>query len=282
MNHFYNKSTLPKNIEPTVKDPQLRIDNLLAQMWSALGLNGHLGRAGMTKRSGLSARESVFLLLMWRWLRGSSIGMFCRDSTQQFFQARKDAVYEFFKREDLNWRGLNRQVAQVVYQHCDFQRSSLRAFVIDDTIKIRRGRKMEGVSAHYDHSLGKTVIGQQVVTLGLAADDGFVPLDSDLFISSKSVQGLNHEHRDGRSAVLCRICITKRSGWNVAQAIFLLLMRVFLRESSICMFCRRSMQDFIQTCEDSIWSDQASNSQLASASSVDGSAGVVRPAPEAK
>ena len=38
MNHFNNKSTLPQNIEPTVKDPQLRIDNLLAQMLGALGL----------------------------------------------------------------------------------------------------------------------------------------------------------------------------------------------------------------------------------------------------
>ena len=95
-------------------------------------------------------------------------------------------------------------MARAVYQRNGFQRSSLRAFVIDDTIKIRRGKNMEGVSAHYDHSLGKTVIGQQVVTLGLVTDDGFLPLDSDLFIRSKSVQGLNHEHRDGRSVVARR------------------------------------------------------------------------------
>ena len=65
MNHFNNKSELSKNIKPTVTEPQLRIDNLPAQMWSALGLNGHLGRSGMTKRNGLSACETVFLLLMW-------------------------------------------------------------------------------------------------------------------------------------------------------------------------------------------------------------------------
>ena len=95
-------------------------------------------------------------------------------------------------------------MARAVYQRNGFQRSSLRAFVIDDTIKIRRGKNMEGVSAHYDHSLGKTVIGQQVVTLGLVTDDGFLPLDSELFIRSKSVQGLNHEHRDGRSVLARR------------------------------------------------------------------------------
>ena len=147
-----------------MKDQQLRIDNLLAQMWAVLGLNGHLGRAGRTKRSGLSARESVFLLLMWRWLRGCSIAMFRRQSMQQFFQARKDAVYEFFKRQDLNWRGLNYRVARAVYQRGGFEHSSLQAFVIDEVIKSRRGKRMEGVSAHYDHCLGRTVIGQQVVT----------------------------------------------------------------------------------------------------------------------
>ena len=60
MNHCTSKSELPQNIEPTVQDRQLRIDNLFAQMWAALGLNGHLGRAGMTKRSGLErTRNSV-------------------------------------------------------------------------------------------------------------------------------------------------------------------------------------------------------------------------------
>ena len=115
--------------------------------------------------------------------------MFCRDSMQQFSQSQKDAVYEIFKREDLNWRSLNCRVDRAVYQPCGFQHSSLRAFVIGDTITIRRGDKMEGVSAHYDHSLDKTMIGQQTVTLGLAADDGFLPLDSELFISSKTCRG---------------------------------------------------------------------------------------------
>ena len=98
--------------------------------------------------------------MMWRWLRVSSTAIFCRDSIQQFFQARKDAAYEFFKPGDLNWRGLNCRAARAVWQHCGFQRSSRRAFVIDDTIKTRRGDKMEGISAHYDRCLGKTVIGQ--------------------------------------------------------------------------------------------------------------------------
>ena len=33
MNNFSNNSELSKNIEATVKNRHLRIDNLLAQMW---------------------------------------------------------------------------------------------------------------------------------------------------------------------------------------------------------------------------------------------------------
>ncbi len=64
MNHCASKSELPQNIEPTVQDRQLRIDNLFAQMWAALGLNGHLGRAAIDQaqrsertRNGVSAAD---------------------------------------------------------------------------------------------------------------------------------------------------------------------------------------------------------------------------------
>ena len=44
----------------------------------------------------------------------------------------------------------------------------MKAFVLDDSIKNRRGKKMEGVSSHFDHVTGRHVMGQQVLTLGLA------------------------------------------------------------------------------------------------------------------
>ena len=37
---------------------------------------------------------------------------------------------------------------------------------------------MEGVSSHYDHLTNRHVMGQQVLTLGLATDETFLPLDS--------------------------------------------------------------------------------------------------------
>ena len=45
------------------------------------------------------------------------------------------------------------------------QRTELRAFVVDDTAKVRRGKKMEDVSRHYVHNSGRCVMWQQVVQL---------------------------------------------------------------------------------------------------------------------
>jgi SRSO17 transposase len=78
------------------------------------------------------------------------------------------------------------------------------AFVLDDSIRIRHGKKMPGVSSHFDHTSGRHVMGQQVLTLGLSCAEGFVPVDSELFISAVKAQGLHPAFRDGRSVVAKR------------------------------------------------------------------------------
>ena len=53
--------------------------------------------------------------------------------------------------------------------------SQLRVFVVDDTVKTRRGKKMPGVSIRFDHLTSRCVMRQQVLTLGLASDTQLVP-----------------------------------------------------------------------------------------------------------
>jgi hypothetical protein len=47
-------------------------------------------------------------------------------------------------------------------------------------------------------------MGQQVLTLGLNRGEGFVPLDSELFISATKAQPLNQPFLDGRSTAAKR------------------------------------------------------------------------------
>ena len=63
---------------------------------------------------------------------------------------------------------------------------------------------MPGVSSHFDHCSGRHVMGQQVLTLGLSGAAGFVPIDSELFISATKAQALHQPFRDGRSIAAIR------------------------------------------------------------------------------
>jgi len=59
---------------------------------------------------------------------------------------------------------------------------------------------MEGVSSHFDHVSHTSVMGQQVLTLGLSTEQAFLPLDSQIAISKVKTQGVTKAFKDGRSA----------------------------------------------------------------------------------
>ena len=192
---------LPALIGDVITDQKHYIDNLFADTWKKLKFNARIKGAGFTKRSGIDITEAVFLLLLWKWINVSSIAMFSRKALGMFSLAKKDVMYDLLKREDINWRLFNLQTAKGVYQQNKLNQSRIRALVLDDTIKTRCGKKMEGVSSHFDHVTGRHVMGQQVLTLGLATEEAFLPLDSQIYISGVKARELIAEHKDSRSAL---------------------------------------------------------------------------------
>ena len=190
---------LPALTEDLLQSSDCLVDNLFADLWKSMGMNTLLSKAGFNKRSGTPITELVYVLTLWVWLKKGTIGMFARESLRYFTTAEKDALYSTLNREDLNWRKLNLQTAVKTIKQMPSQ--STKAFVLDDSIKIRHGKKMPGVSSHFDHTLGRSVMGQQVLTLGYSCEQGFVPLDSEIFISKVKAQELYEDFKDARSIV---------------------------------------------------------------------------------
>ncbi len=105
------------------------------------------------------------------------------------------------KNQSVNWRGFYQLIVLQVYRALSLVRSELCAFVVDDQLKVRRGKKIEGVSRHFDHTLSRFVMGQQVVRLELVSETHSLSSDNQLHISIKQRTGLQWAHRDGRSVV---------------------------------------------------------------------------------
>lgn len=148
--------------------------------------------AGVMKRK--RRREAVGLpavlmtLLVWPVLRLPSVHCFCNELCQYLKRdgerpsRPEDLIYDFWGREDINWRRWSRDVSRQVGARMNLGDTSKRAFVVDDSVQERRGKKVEGTSRHYDHNHGTTVSGHQVLELGLAGENGFLPVDRQLFM----------------------------------------------------------------------------------------------------
>ena len=204
MNPVTKITALPALTADLLQASELLIDNIFAMLWQRLGIKTLLNRCGFSKRSGRPINEVIYMLSLWLWLKKESIGMFAREGLLQGMG--KDVLYDTLNREDLNWRRHHEQVARKVLSSYQVKDS---AFVVDDTVVRRFGHKMPGISSHFDHTLGRHVMGQQVVTLGLASEQGFVPLDSELFISQVKAQPLEQSFQDGRSIVAKRYRIAQ-------------------------------------------------------------------------
>ena len=203
MHRGTHQPALPALTADLLREHGLLVDNVFAVLWRRVGMDTRLNLAGFEKRSGTPAPRLVFSLMLWVWLKVGSIGWFARESLHVFCAAEKDALYGMMNREDWDWRRLHQALALKAVRT---PRSSdgPKALVLDDSIKTRHGKKMPGVSSPFDHPSGRHVMGQQVLTLGLSGENGFVPLDSELFVSSAKARGLRQPFKDGRRIVAKR------------------------------------------------------------------------------
>ena len=178
------------------------VDNELQESLKRLKFWHYFSRYGISeKRTGYPVKQVVFTLLVWVFLDSYSIRSFMGNLVSNFFTGGKDVLYDFLKREDINWRSVSMSITKEIYAKNNLVNEPEIAFVVDDSIKQRSGKKVEGVSSHFDHTTGRCVMGQQLVQLGLTWSGGYIPVDSQIYIGNKHTQLLNSEFADGRSAV---------------------------------------------------------------------------------
>eukprot|EP00831_Metopus_contortus_P037828 TRINITY_DN2979_c0_g6_i1.p1 TRINITY_DN2979_c0_g6~~TRINITY_DN2979_c0_g6_i1.p1 ORF type:complete len:205 (+),score=18.89 TRINITY_DN2979_c0_g6_i1:86-700(+) len=118
------------------------VDNELQESLKRLGFWSIFARHGVPgKRSGYPVRQVVFTLLVWVFLNQTSIRSFLGKFVGFFFDGGKDVLYDFLKREDINWRGVGMGLSKSVYSELNLDCEPETAFVVDDSIKQRRGKK---------------------------------------------------------------------------------------------------------------------------------------------
>ena len=182
-------SRQPRSYTPlsdALNQPLTFADTQLAEGIQRHSLAGSLSAAISRKRraDGEPLPKVLCALLVWPLMNVKSIHCFCSELCQ-ILAGQVSVLYDFLGREDINWRGLSSELARGVYHANDLGPRSQRAFVVDDTSQARAGRKVEGTSCYFDHTEGRHRKGHQVLQLGLAAERGFLPLESQIVTGQK-------------------------------------------------------------------------------------------------
>ena len=136
--------------------------------------------------------QILITLLVWPVLKSKSIHCFCSELCQymkkgaQKVKRPADVIYDFWAREDINWRMFATKASLKVSKEIDLGNPQELAFVVDDSLKPRRGKKVEASSLHHDHNSGQTIQAHQLLELGIVGDGSFVPVDRQIYTGSKN------------------------------------------------------------------------------------------------
>ncbi|HBM16522.1 MAG TPA: hypothetical protein DD381_09315 [Lentisphaeria bacterium] len=144
-------------ITESLKRDYVFVDNELQDSIQKLNLFKHVKQYRKSKRSGYSVETTIYTLLIWVFLREDSIKMFFEKCLSVFFKGGKDVLYGTMRDEGINWRQISLSTAKEIYVQNNLAFEQETAFVVDDTIKKRSGKKVEGISSHFEHSEGRNV-----------------------------------------------------------------------------------------------------------------------------
>lgn len=173
-----NRTKFKGEIENYLRNGHSNFDSKIDQVFCCLKVKTWLSRTNIIKKDGYHASHLLFVLFMLPIFKINSVHGFCRKHWHHWSISKKDTFYRF-KHNAYRWRTFMYKLMSQISKAVAFEKGSIkeRYFIVDDSVIAKRGKHIENVSFHYDHSIGKTVLGYCIVTLGMFTGKGFYPID---------------------------------------------------------------------------------------------------------
>ena len=166
---------------------QYSLDSIIADMLKLFNFKSLCWQAGCRKHDGYSVTQVISILLMLPFMMVSTIGAFYRSTYVSMTPMKKDVFYRLQNMERMPWRQLLFQVAKKFQALANPTKTIANnsAFIVDDTVDCRVGRRIEGTSIVNDHTTGKSRLGFKHLFLGIFDGISFSPLDFSIHSEKK-------------------------------------------------------------------------------------------------
>lgn len=184
-----------KEIENVIQTHGFSINSIISDVMKTFKFRTLCHTVGFKKQQGYSVSDILTLLLVFPLMLLNSVNAFYKSEFEKITTMKKDTLYRLKNNERMPWRNLLLHVSKQ-FQHLvnpDQEIADKSAFILDDTVDARVGRKIEQVSYIHDHVAGrkKKTMGFKNLTMGWFDGKSFIPLDFSLH----SEKPLKKKHR---------------------------------------------------------------------------------------
>ena len=136
------------------------------------------------KQKGISSLLLIKILISFPFIDQKSVYGFTSSYWNRFAGFGKDAYYRLKNNPGINWRGfligVVKQVSGILEEKGITPNniaSAVKVFVFDDTTTAKAGYMIEGVSRVWNHVIQKSILGYQLLVMGLYDGSMFIPIN---------------------------------------------------------------------------------------------------------
>ncbi len=170
-------NTFSLSLQKRIQNQNVSIDTEINRAFQELKFRSLLKRSGITKNKGYAAISLMFLFVLLPFLKRKLTDFWSSRYLENQIEARKDTYYRFINYERFNWRKFVYFLALKVIAHSDDTPLKEKVLIADDSISAKTGKNIELVSYHFDHKVGRSILGNCYLQLGYHNGINFFPVD---------------------------------------------------------------------------------------------------------
>lgn len=139
------------------------------------------------KQKGISSLSLIRALISFPFIDQKSVFSFTNSYCSEYLGFGKDAYYRLKNNLNINWRGFLMGVVKQALKTIkdreiasDTNPTRKTAFVFDDSPIMKTGLSIEGVSRVWNHVINRSILGYQLLVMGIYNGTIFIPINFSL------------------------------------------------------------------------------------------------------
>ncbi|HJV16828.1 MAG TPA: hypothetical protein VJ546_05495 [Bacillales bacterium] len=139
-------------IQKVLKTHGYSINSIISDVMRTFKFRSLCHKVGFKKQEGYSVTDIITLLLVFPLMLLNSVNAFFKSDYQKVTEMNKDALYRLKNNEQMPWRSLLLNISKQFQRLVNPEQkvADNAAFILDDTVDSRVGRKLENITYIHD------------------------------------------------------------------------------------------------------------------------------------